>query len=419
MTFERSSPSLWNVTTPALSLPSVLRQATRSSGSCSVISASHSWRLPPNSATQWRCLSSSLADLLDALHERRELLELGPLVVGRLDRDVDLDALLDGGHAASLVAPLEAHRGRGPQPRPGARPTARASAGAPGPSPSPPASRRAPPRRRCGRGTPRTRSGRPGRRARAAAGARATAPRAPGLARAPRPRCAGWRSGPSASRRPATSRARAGAPRGRGSRPGRDSGGGGRPRRPGARSAPRAAGRRRGRRCGRRSRSRRARGRRRRAARSRPRSGPARRRCPPAAPPTCSTTTASGPRPIPSIISAWTSSSSTASRWTRASSEFRTVYWPGWVLEPDAELARAGADRRELAPRSAPAVAELRQVRVARVGRERGRHPVHADVLRVEVGEDRRRAGRARPRGPAPTGGGACRATAARRRRAP
>ena len=52
---------------------------------------------------------------------------------------------------------------------------------------------------------------------------------------------------------------------------------------------------------------------------------------PPAAPPTCSTTTASGPRPIPSSTSAWTSSSSTASRRMRSSSEFRTVYWPGWV----------------------------------------------------------------------------------------
>ena len=59
MTRELVSLSLWNVTTPALSLPSVLRQATRSSGCCSVISASHSWRVPPSSATQCRWRSSS------------------------------------------------------------------------------------------------------------------------------------------------------------------------------------------------------------------------------------------------------------------------------------------------------------------------------------------------------------------------
>ena len=36
-----------------------------------------------------------LADLLDALHGARELLELGPLVVGRAHRHGDFDALLD------------------------------------------------------------------------------------------------------------------------------------------------------------------------------------------------------------------------------------------------------------------------------------------------------------------------------------
>jgi hypothetical protein len=32
-----------------------------------------------------------LFDLLDTLHEARELLELGPLVVGLANRDLDLD----------------------------------------------------------------------------------------------------------------------------------------------------------------------------------------------------------------------------------------------------------------------------------------------------------------------------------------
>ena len=45
-----------------------------------------------------------LANLLHALHELREGLELGPLVVGRADRDVDLDGLLNGGHACGLPA---------------------------------------------------------------------------------------------------------------------------------------------------------------------------------------------------------------------------------------------------------------------------------------------------------------------------
>src|SRR5215218_933613 len=47
-----------------------------------------------------------LPDLLDTLHELRELLELGPLVIGRLHGDLDLDGLLDRGHAALLSAGL-------------------------------------------------------------------------------------------------------------------------------------------------------------------------------------------------------------------------------------------------------------------------------------------------------------------------
>jgi hypothetical protein len=40
-----------------------------------------------------------LTDLLDALHEVREVLELRPLVVRRADWDLHLDALLDRRHA--------------------------------------------------------------------------------------------------------------------------------------------------------------------------------------------------------------------------------------------------------------------------------------------------------------------------------
>ena len=57
--------------------------------------------------------------------------------------------------------------------------------------------------------------------------------------------------------------------------------------------------------------------------------------------------------------------------------------------EADAELVRTGADRGEPLRAAGRLVAEPRQVRVARVGGERRRHPVHADVLRVEVVQDR------------------------------
>src|SRR5512144_1490738 len=45
-----------------------------------------------------------LADLLDALHELRELLELGPLVVGRGHRDLDVDRLLAGAHGCVVLS---------------------------------------------------------------------------------------------------------------------------------------------------------------------------------------------------------------------------------------------------------------------------------------------------------------------------
>jgi hypothetical protein len=47
-----------------------------------------------------------LVDLLDALHEARELLELRPLVVDHAERLLDLDALLDACHGSSLVSAL-------------------------------------------------------------------------------------------------------------------------------------------------------------------------------------------------------------------------------------------------------------------------------------------------------------------------
>src|SRR5512144_1210129 len=50
-------------------------------------------------------LGVELPDLLDTLHELRKLLELGPLVVGDGDRDVDLDRLFDGGHSSSSPDP--------------------------------------------------------------------------------------------------------------------------------------------------------------------------------------------------------------------------------------------------------------------------------------------------------------------------
>src|SRR4029450_10768548 len=43
-----------------------------------------------------------LTNLLDALHEAPEVLELRPLVVGRAPRHGDVDALLDGGHLVAV-----------------------------------------------------------------------------------------------------------------------------------------------------------------------------------------------------------------------------------------------------------------------------------------------------------------------------
>ena len=62
-----------------------------------------------------------LPDLLDALHELRELLELRPLVVRGAYRDIDVDRLLDPGHGHLLFvgeilsSPRSGHRKlRGP-----------------------------------------------------------------------------------------------------------------------------------------------------------------------------------------------------------------------------------------------------------------------------------------------------------------
>src|SRR5207237_2525860 len=42
-----------------------------------------------------------LGDRLDGIHELREVLELGPLVVGDLDGDIDLDRTLDSAHGVT------------------------------------------------------------------------------------------------------------------------------------------------------------------------------------------------------------------------------------------------------------------------------------------------------------------------------
>jgi hypothetical protein len=74
--------------------------------------------------------------------------------------------------------------------------------------------------------------------------------------------------------------------------------------------------------------------------------------------------------------------------------------------QPDAALANEGAHGGQLTGALVDLVVELRQVRVARVRRERGGHPVHADVVRVEVVEDRpqalERVAQMRARLPAP-----------------
>src|SRR5690606_18472428 len=54
-----------------------------------------------------------LRDRLDALHERREHLELGPLIVGGARRNVDVDRLHDRGHALLLRREAAASQGLG------------------------------------------------------------------------------------------------------------------------------------------------------------------------------------------------------------------------------------------------------------------------------------------------------------------
>ena len=85
---------------------------------------------------------------------------------------------------------------------------------------------------------------------------------------------------------------------------------------------------------------------------------------------------------------AWTSSSAAASARTRSSSEFSTVYWPGWV---DSRMSRSR--RSPTAASSLRALrdlaVELRQVRMARVGRERVAIRYMRMSCRLEVVEDR------------------------------
>lgn len=84
-----------NVTTPSFVERSSLRQAIRSSGFWSTMSASHSFTCPPNVGDPVQAVRGELSHSLHAFHELRELFELRPLVGGRLKRRIDLDRLLD------------------------------------------------------------------------------------------------------------------------------------------------------------------------------------------------------------------------------------------------------------------------------------------------------------------------------------
>jgi hypothetical protein len=98
MTAVLLSSRRWKVTTPACSAPCSLVQAMRWSGVCSVMTASNSLVLAGHLRRPVRMRVVELADLLDALHELGELLELRPLVVRGADGDLDVDGLLDVGH---------------------------------------------------------------------------------------------------------------------------------------------------------------------------------------------------------------------------------------------------------------------------------------------------------------------------------
>src|SRR3954447_6363722 len=92
---------------------------------------------------------------------------------------------------------------------------------------------------------------------------------------------------------------------------------------------------------------------------------------------------------MPSRISACTSSSSTARPATRGSSEFRTVYWPGWVdRRMPAALARAPTRARPPA-HSRGWSRDRGGSGCGGVGREAGGHAVEADPVVLEVAEDR------------------------------
>ena len=101
------------MTTPAFSAPSMEVQAIRWSGVCSVILAfqvlldAGDLGGPPEGRVV------ELLDLLDRLHELREFLELGPLVVRDADRDVNVDRLDDLGHDASSLMSMDAKRPTG------------------------------------------------------------------------------------------------------------------------------------------------------------------------------------------------------------------------------------------------------------------------------------------------------------------
>src|SRR3954454_17080206 len=103
MTRVSPSPRRWNVTTPACSGPSSDVQAIRSSGRCSVMTASNSFVFPATLVTQWVWVSSSWRTSSTPSMKCGELLELGPLVVRGPYGDVHVDALLDRRHLGLLL----------------------------------------------------------------------------------------------------------------------------------------------------------------------------------------------------------------------------------------------------------------------------------------------------------------------------
>ena len=99
MTLVWLSSRRWNVTAPACrAWPATVVQATRSSGICSVISASNSRCTHSTLVTQWVSVSVRCSMRSTPSMNSGNVLELSPLVVGGVHRDADLDGFLDLRH---------------------------------------------------------------------------------------------------------------------------------------------------------------------------------------------------------------------------------------------------------------------------------------------------------------------------------